>query len=106
MSWSINNLQKCFLIFLESGPLKFLKVANPLSRYRARFFLLYFSDNLWSKKLLTSLHTFAQSKASIAFVDRNDFQVCLIIALSSVGTSVFSSANLKAFSNRGSLIEG
>ena len=67
----------------------------------------------------TSLHIFAPSKALIAtsnnplsfftqvsfLFNRNGFQVCLIIALSSIGMSMFSSANFKAFSNRGYLIE-
>ena len=118
-SWFINNLQKCFWIFSESGQLTFLKIANPSSPYRARFFLSYFSDNLWSKKLPTSSHTSAPWKAPIAtsnnplsfyiqvslLLNRSDFQAGLIIALSSIGMPMFSSANFKAFSNRGSLIE-
>ena len=84
-SWSINNLQKCFLIFSESGPLTFLKIANSSSRYKARFFLSYFSDNLWNKNLATSTRT---------YVKQPPVQT---IASSSVGMSMFSSANFKAF---------
>ena len=119
-SLSLNNLQKCFLIFSEAAPLAFLKIANPSTRDRARFFLSYFSDNLWSRKLPTSLHISAPSKASIAtskiqlafFIDdllllnRSDFWAYLIRTLSSVGMSIYSSVNFKAFSNRGSLAEG
>ena len=97
-----------------------LKNFNRSSRYRARFFLSYFSDNLWSRKLPTSLHISAPSKASIAtskiqpafFIDdllllnRSDFWAYLIRTLSSVGMSIYSSVNFKAFSNRGSLAEG
>ena len=119
-SCSLINSQKYILIFSEAGPLTFLKIANPSSRYRARFFLSYFSDNLWSRKLPTSSHTFAPSKAPIATsnnpvsifihdslsLNRSDFRVCLTIALSSFGMSMYSSANFKAFSNRDSMIEG
>ena len=40
-SWFVNNLQKCFLIFSEPGALTFLKIANPSSRYEARFFQIF-----------------------------------------------------------------
>ena len=124
-SLSLNNLQKCCLIFSQAAPVAFLKIANPSSRDRARFFLSYFSDNLWSRKLLTSSHTSVPSRASTAtsnnplsffihvslLLNRSDFQACLIIALSSVGMPMYSSGNLKALNlkalntNRGSLIE-
>ena len=105
--------------FSETDPLMFLKIVNPSSRYRARLFLLYFSDNLWSRKLPTSLRISAPSKASFAtskiqlafFIDdllllnRSDFWACLIIALSSVRMSMYSSVNFKALSNRVSLVE-
>ena len=55
-----------FLTFFEVGPLTFLKIANPSSWYRVRFFLLYFSDNLWSRKLLTISHPSAPAKAPTA----------------------------------------
>ena len=65
-SWSINNSQKCHLIFSGSGLLTFLKIVILPSRHKARFFLLYFWDKLWSKKLPTVSHTPAPSKAPIA----------------------------------------
>ena len=41
-SWSLNNLQKCFLIFSESGPLTFLKIANPSSSIEQDSFFCIF----------------------------------------------------------------
>ena len=83
--------------------------------YRARFSLLHFSHNLWIRKLPKGLHTYVPSKVPIAtsnnplsfsihvspLLNRRDFRVCLIIALPSVGMSIYTSANFKAFSNRG-----
>ena len=82
-SLSLKNLQKCFSIFSEAAPVAFLKIANPSSRDRARFFLSYFSDNLWSRKFayfcsVKSIHCYVKQSTiffhpRLAFVEQEWF---------------------------------
>lgn len=56
-----------FVFFSFLSFFTFSNIANQSSRYWARFFLSYFSDDLWSRKLpTTSSHTFVPCKAPIA----------------------------------------
>ena len=71
--------------------LAFLKIANPSSRYRARFFRIF--------QIIFGVGSNPRS----SLLNMSGFRVYLIIALSPVGISMYFSTNFKAFSYRGSL---